>query len=209
MPLPLVDRGVVGLVIGAVKRHPLAAPQLPDQLRRLLQTGEPLLRVRPRDAERHLIHGLARPHAEPDPSRVENPQRPHGLGHDARVIPERRRDHARAELHAPGALAHSGQPREAERGVTARVPPRLEVVAHHHAVEAGFLGQDRVLHELARTKLLRRRLVPQLQHSHTSPLTHQLAWNRVTPPRSERLPPSWVWACRQINHGDCSNQPYG
>ena len=106
-------------------------------------------------------------------------QRRKGLGDDRGVVPERRGQHARADLHAGGPLPHRRHPGERERRMPTRVPPRGEVVGYPHAVQPDLLGAHRVLHQVARAELLRRRLVP-------DPQRHGPALPRSATPR----PPS-------------------
>ncbi len=55
------------------------------------------------------------------------------------------------------------------RAVAADVPPGLQVVADHHAVEADLLGEHAELDELARAELLGAGLVADLEaHQPTS-----------------------------------------
>src|SRR5919202_1258548 len=52
--------------------------------------------------------------------------------------------------------------------MAAGVPPRLKVIAEPDAIEAARFGVDGELDEIARAKLLGRRLVAQLERSHMS-----------------------------------------
>ena len=80
------------------------------------------------------------------------------------VVSEGRREHARSDEEARGARTEGAEPGERERGVSARVPPGLEVIADEDRVVPKALGQLAELEELARPELLGGRLVADAQH---------------------------------------------
>jgi hypothetical protein len=91
---PVIDRRAIGLVVLALKRHPLLAPEPADQIDRLAHHHPPLLRPRPlRPRRRRLIQRLTGPHPKKHPTRMQTRQRGEILRHDRRVIPHRRRQH--------------------------------------------------------------------------------------------------------------------
>jgi hypothetical protein len=161
----VVDHRLVGLEELAVKGDELFGPELLDQLRRLLEPGEALLLIGPLDAERHLVEGLARAQPEDDaPAVDERPEGREGLGHDRRVVAERRRQHARPDRHLLRPHREGAEPDQAIGGMPVGVAPRLEVVADEDAVEAGAFGVDREREQVARAELFGRRLVSEGQH---------------------------------------------
>jgi hypothetical protein len=75
------------------------------------------------------------------------------------VIPKRRRHHAGAHLYALRLRAEGAKPGEGKRGVSARVTPRLEVVADDNAVEANLLRVNTEIQQFDGSELLGRRLI--------------------------------------------------
>ena len=106
------------MVIVTVERHGLLAPELADELYRLAQPGETLAIVRPLDAESALVEVLAGADAEDHALWEQLAERAEGLGHDRRVIAERRRVHGSSKQDAFGPLADRGEPCESKRRVT-------------------------------------------------------------------------------------------
>ena len=91
-------------------------------------------------------------------------ERAEGLRDDRRVIAERGREHARPHHDARRARAQRTEPCQRERRVAAGVPPRLEMIADEHGLEADLFREAGEVEQLARGELLGRRLVAQPQH---------------------------------------------
>src|SRR5205814_9848078 len=132
---PVVDRGVLRVVVLPVEVDRLLGPQLADEPDRLAQPRETLLVVGPLDAEGALVQVLPGADAEDHATRVERAQRAEGLGDDPRVKTERRRVDRGPESDPLGALSNGGEPGEGKRRVAVGVAPRLEVVADGDRVE--------------------------------------------------------------------------
>ena len=109
----VVDRRAVGAVEVARERDAVALPERADQGQRLLQALQALGAVGPVDAGRgDLVHRLARADAEEDAAGCEARERREALRDRRRVVPERRRDHARPDRRMAGAL---GEDRKSTR----------------------------------------------------------------------------------------------
>src|SRR5438045_2309651 len=80
------------------------------------------------------------------------------------MVAESRRQHAGADDNARGPGAQRTQPRQRERCMTVDVLPWLEMIADEDRIETDFLGKTREAQQFARRKLLRRRLVSELDH---------------------------------------------
>ena len=164
----IVDGGVVRLVVLATIRNPLRAPQLLDQVDGFAKPRRALLRLRPRHAGgRRLVERFPGAHTQDHPAGKHHAKRAERLGHDRRVIAERRRQHARPHDDARGPRPQRAEPRQRERSVAAGVPPRLEMIADEHRLEADLLREAGKLEQLARSELLRRGFVAQSQHRFT------------------------------------------
>ena len=162
---PVVDRGLLGLVVLALEGDALLAPQLADQGHRLAHAGEALLELGPRRAgRRHLVQPLAGADAQDHAARAHRAQRAEGLRHDRRVIAEGRRQHAGAHDQLRGPRAERAQPDQRGRRVAVDMLPRLEVVADERRVEADLLGHDSEIEQLRGRELFGRRLVSELEH---------------------------------------------
>ena len=154
----------MGLVVGALVGHPVLGPEPAHQLAGLAQPGEALLLVGPADADGNLVHRLAGADAEEDPAGVEAAEGGGGVGDDRRVVAQRGGDHARPQPDPAGALTQGAEPGEGEGSVAAGVPPRLEVIADDHRVEADLLGEDAEVEELSWSELFGGRLVAEGEH---------------------------------------------
>src|SRR5439155_1953708 len=73
---PVIDRGVLRVVVLAVERHRLLGPELANEPHRLAQPSESLAIVRPLDAESTLVQVLARADAEDHPAGCSTPRVP-------------------------------------------------------------------------------------------------------------------------------------
>ena len=60
------------------------------------------------------------------------------------MVAERRRHYARSH-HDREVHCECAHPAEGIQGVPTGVPPRLEVIAHHHRIKAMFLSQNRIV----------------------------------------------------------------
>ena len=105
----------------------------------------------------------------------------------SRVIAERRRQHAGAHDDAAGARAERAQPGERERRMAADMPPRLEMVADEHRIEADRLRLDRELQQLRGANCSADALYPSLS---TVMLSLSWRWNRSADRRSLNGPAS-------------------
>src|SRR5215472_3189557 len=162
---PIVDGGVPGAVVGALVGNALVAPQHADDRHGFPEPGETLLRVRPVDAERHLVQRLTGADAEHHAIWEQEAEGAECLGDQGGVIAKRRSQHARAEDDPVRAPAKSAQPGQRERCVPAVVPPRLQVIADEYRVESDRFCEHREVEELGRAELLGGRLVSEPDHA--------------------------------------------
>ena len=162
----IVECRRAGLVVRTRESHEVARPELAHQRNGFAQARVAFLELRPGHAGgRHFVHCLAAADAQGSAARIEAGKCRERVRHDGRVIPEGRSEHTGGEQHALRTLTHRGEPCRGEWRAPTRVSPRLEVIADPHAVESGLLSVNGELDELARRKLLRRRLVTELQHA--------------------------------------------
>ena len=188
----VVHRGLVGPEEGAVEVDDLRTRgrERLDELDRLAEPGESLGLLGPVDAHRDLVHRLARPDAQdhaPGGKAAEGRER---LGHDRRVVAERRREDGGPEGHPARRDRGRAQPHERVGRVAVGVAPGLEVVARPDRVEARRLGGDREVEEASRRELLRGRLVAESQGGHVilSGPSRERCRGRVA---AARAPPQW------------------
>src|SRR5438309_340100 len=178
----------------AAHRHVIVRPRLLAELDGFAEPVQPFAGRRPLvPGDGRLVHRLAAADAQEHPPGEEDPERREGLGHDRGVVPERRRDDARAELRARRAGTHRPEPRERERGVPVGVLPGVEVIADDDAVEPVLLGHDAVVEDLLRTELFGRCFPAEREHDLTlsARLSARCPTSRSSPstvfPRSSRM----------------------
>ncbi len=163
------DPGVLHGVVAPSVADVVTGPERPDHLDRLLEHLETHVGFRPRVPEHVLVERLAGPHAQPEPPLAEQDGAGRGrLGDDRRVDSQRRAGHGRRHRQVAD-LGERPDHRPHERRLALFAGPGMEVVADPQRVEAGLLGQPRLLEELLRRILLARQEVPQFRHAEVVP----------------------------------------
>ena len=105
--------------------------------------------LRPGVAEDVLVERLAGADAEDEPALVQHRAGGGGLGDDRRVDAHGRAGDRRGHRQ-PGHLAQRADHGPDERALALGVGPRMEVVGDPQGVEAGVLGELRLLDQLGR-----------------------------------------------------------
>jgi hypothetical protein len=136
----------VGLVV--------AAPELRDDLERLVEHLEPLVGPRPARAGDVLVQRLAAADAEEEPSFHQERGGGSRLSDDRRVDADQRAGDGRAQPETLRPLRDRADHAPDERAVSLRIHPRVEVIGDEDVREARVLGAARVLDELRRRVLL-------------------------------------------------------
>ena len=172
------DARVVDAVVLALVCVVATAPQRADDLDRLLEHFVADVHRRPPAADDVFVQVLAGPNAEPEASIAHHRDGRRLLGHDRRVVADRRAGDERDELdslrlrgereHAPGI-----------RAVVVREQPRVEVVGDGDEVEPGRFGARSLCEQLVR--------VVELAHQAVAVRGHR---RQLSGGRHDRRPPS-------------------
>ena len=164
---PVVDRRLLGAVVLAVEGDALLGPEAAHQLDRLGEAQPALLRARPLRAGRgRLVQRLAGADAEEDAAGVEAGERPERLRDHRRVVAHRRRQHARAEQRALGALAERAEPRERRPAPWPPVWRQGWKWSETATISSPCRSAStEIVEQLARPELLGGGLVPELQQA--------------------------------------------
>ncbi len=147
----------------ARERDAVFGPQLLDQRDGFFEAGEAFLDLGPFDAEDDLVERLARSDPEDDAARKQRAERRERLGHDGRVVAERRRQHGGADQDALRARPEGAEPRDRGGRMATLVHERLEMVGDEHRVETCLLGQHSISQQIARAELFGGGLVAEAQ----------------------------------------------
>ena len=129
-------------------------PEPAHDLDRLLEHLQPHVGLRPAVAEDVLVERLAAADAEREAALEQDGRRRGRLGDDRGVDPDGRARHRGRHVHGRDRAGERADHRPHERALALLVDPGVVVVGDPQAIEAGVLGQPRLVDQLVRTELL-------------------------------------------------------
>ena len=144
--------------------HGAARPEGPDDLDRLLEHLVAHAGDGPLPADDVLVQVLARAEPEGEPPVGQQLHRRRLLRDDGGVIAADRAGDVGHQRNVVGRLGGRAEHAPRVRGMALRVEPREVVVADDREVEARFLGEGDVSHQLLRARLLAHHRVADLDH---------------------------------------------